>query len=135
MNQHEDLDRSMDPLLREALAELRAEPLPDVDWTRLRSTINARAQLPLARKRSRRTFPLPRRVVHLAVAASVLFALWLGPSVVIDRMQPSSTQSVATWDVDDILARALGDLTEQEFRLLVSGRANSEDLLAFAISE
>lgn len=130
-------DTVMDPTLAAAMAELRAEPLPEVDWDRLRRSINERAELPLARRRGGRARWLPRPLVPIAVAASIAFGLYLGPGVMEEmRVQDPSAQIAIDFDEERILSEALGgDLTEQEFRLLVTGRSNPEHLLAFAISD
>lgn len=135
MSRHQGENSVADPVLRAVLEELRAEPQPVVDWEVLRSTIGKRAAPALAKRRSRRFVRLPRQMVPLALAAGIAFALWLGPDVIQDRLQPAGTEIATTWDEEEILLQALGDLTEQEFRLLVSGRAHPELLLAFAIGE
>jgi hypothetical protein len=125
-----------DPLLAAAMDELRGDQPVQVDWDRLRSSINERAALPLARKRGRRATVLARPLPRLAIAASVAFALWIGPGVYQDVFGPPVLASVAApvVDHDELLVQALGgELSEHEFRLLVTGRANPEVLLAVAI--
>jgi hypothetical protein len=132
-------DRIADPVLADAFEGLRAERPDCPDWERLRRSINERAALPLGRRRRGRTAGLrraSRALVPLAVAAGVAYALWMGPSVIDEVLTPEPGLELASDFDDDMLVHALGgDLTEQEFRLLVTGRANPELLLAFAISE
>ena len=134
MNSRERVDETPDPLLATAMAELRSEGTYEVDWDRLRTTINDRAALPLARRRApRRTFAA-RSFSTLAVAASVAFALWIGPGVYQEMFQEApSPQVLVTTVEEDVLVEALtGDLSEQELLSLVSG--SPEVLLAVAVS-
>ncbi|MEX2572404.1 MAG: hypothetical protein WD737_13985 [Gemmatimonadota bacterium] len=137
MSREERRDQVSDPVLEAALAELRSDVPDDVDWGALRQSINERAQLALARRRVRRSHPTFRAVARLAVAASIAFALWMGPGLVNQVLDPaSSTALTEVATQDEMLAEALAsDLTEQEFRLLVTGRANPEELLAFALGQ
>jgi hypothetical protein len=135
MNRDVRQERISDPVLAAAFAELRSD-LPDADQLEtLRRSINRRAELLLARKRTRWYGVVPRPLIPIAMAASIAFALWVGPGLVSELGIPGEPAAfVAQTEEEAILLEALGsDLTEQEFRLLVTGRANPEALLAFAI--
>jgi hypothetical protein len=135
VNHQDRMDGSPDPILAAAMAELRDEVDYQVDWDQLQSSIQDRAVLHLARRRSRGRSVVARRFVPIALAASIAFALWAGPSLYQDLVDLGlRTQIAADIDQEDILMQALGgDLSEQEFRNLVSGRANPELLLAVAV--
>ena len=82
MIQDDRQDRISDPLLASAMADLRDGLPHDVDWDRLRSSINSQAELNLARRRGSRRFFFAGRIAPLVAAASVAFALWLGPGII-----------------------------------------------------
>jgi hypothetical protein len=136
VNRVERRDDISDPVLAAAMAELRGER-GDVDWDRLLQSINERAALPLARRRRPQSSLFLRSLMPIALAASVAFALWLGPGVYENVFGTSSSaEFAATVDQDAILRQALGsDLSEHEFRLLVTGRSTPEVLLAVAIGD
>lgn len=71
-------DSSSDPIrdwaLRDALRDLDPGP-DDVDWVRLRRRIEDRAELPLARRRSRRSRARWRRPLFPGLAAAGLAAV------------------------------------------------------------
>jgi len=128
-------DRITDPLLAAAMRELREESPPSADWDRLRTSINGGAILPLRRRRWRRNALSPRGLIPLAAAAVLVFTLWTSPALV-DQALPGGYGEVTALDLDDeeILVRALADdLSDDEFHLLVTGRANPEVLLSFAV--
>ncbi|MEX2581937.1 MAG: hypothetical protein WD766_01610 [Gemmatimonadota bacterium] len=126
-----------DPVLAAAMAELRKDVPKDVDWDGLRRSVSEQAELILARRRVRIWNIVPRPLVPIAVAASIAFALWAGPSLFTQLTSGTGPTEVAVEiDEEQILLDALGaDLTEQEFRLLVTGRADPDALLAFAIGD
>jgi hypothetical protein len=127
-------DEIADPLLLAAFEDLRQEMPEGVDWGGLRAAINDRAALPLARRRARRGSFINRRFLPVAIAASVAFALWAGPGIYDQALGPRAGAAAAAIDSEEILVRALGsDISEYEFRLLVTGRANPEVLLAVAV--
>lgn len=126
-----------DPELRAALSSLEGEPpLEAVDWSALQRSIGARAELPLARRR-RGAQPLLRPpaararqgwrpLLPLAVAASIALVVWTGgggetPEAAVGQLSPEEVFEA--------------DLSEQEFRLLVSGGADPEELLLIALGE
>ena len=136
MNQWDRRDEIEDPLLAEVMAELRDEAGPEVDWDRVHASITQAAALPLARRRAHRRSFGTRSFAPVAVAASVAFALWIGPGVYEDVFLAPPTLEIAdnVTNVDeDVLMRALtSDLSEQELLQLVNG--SPEMLLAVAIS-
>lgn len=110
-------------------------PMDEVDWESLRRSIAARAEIPLARRRAARPAAgggraRPRRLVSLAVAAVLAAAVWLGELPGISRGTTGAVSTSA--QIDEVLRL---DLTEQEFRLLVTGRAEPEALLAIAVDD
>jgi len=130
-----------DPEIAAALRMIEAEPpLAEVDWEALRSTIVARAELPLAQRRTRsaRRARWTRPLVPLAAAASIALAVWVNG---LGRTDPA-TAPIAADAESELLAPTVtpedvfqADLTKQEFRHLVSGRANADALLLVAIDE
>ena len=127
-----DLEIRPDPLLAAALRSAEGEPpLDAVDWDALRTTVRERAELPLARRR--RPARTPRwlaPLVPLAAAASVAMALWVG-GLTSDRAAPAAARAASGGVTTEEVLRA--DVSEQEFRLLVSGRSNPDVLLALAV--
>lgn len=123
----------LDPRLAAAYSDLRAGT-PEPDWDSLRGTIRKRAAPALRRRQARRFSKVPRPLVQLAAAASVAFALWMGPRLLLDAPASAPYADFAAFDDDAVLVEALlADVTEQEFRQLVTGRANPEALLAVAV--
>ncbi len=136
MNRWKREDEIGDPLLAEIMADLRDEPGPAVDWDRMHASIMRGAELPLARRRTRRRSFGTRSFAPVAVAASVAFALWVGPGIYEDVFLAPPTLEIAdnVTNVDEeVLRRALtSDLSERELLQLVNG--SPEMLLAVAIS-
>lgn len=137
MNRDVPLERISDPTLAAALADLREDTPDDVDWDRLRSSINEKAAITLARKRARKMVLRRRPLLPMAAAAMIAFALWMSPGILSNLSAPGPfAETNVPIDEEQLLVEVLdGDLTEQEFRLLVTGRAYPEVLLAFAISD
>ena len=129
-----------DPEIAAALRMIESEPpLQEVDWDALRSSIVARAEMPLARRRTRsaRLARWTRPLVPLAAAASIALAVWVNG---LGRSEPgtaaiaeSGTEFVGPSATPEDVFQA--DLTEQEFRHVVSGRANADSYLLVAIDE
>ena len=132
-------DPTPDPQLAAALRSLEAEPpLESLDWERLRGTLRERAELPLARRRGRaaagrvgdagrpRSRAL-RPLLPLAAAASIALAVWLGTGSGSPEGAPP-----APLTAEEVFGP---DLSEQEFRLLVSGGGDPEALLLIALDE
>jgi hypothetical protein len=129
-----------DPEIAAALRMIEREPpVAEVDWEALRSSIVARAELPLAQRRTRsaRLHRWTRPLVPLAAAASIALAVWvngaIGPAPISNPIAEGSTESFAPAVTPEDVFQA--DVTEQEFLLLVSGRANTDDLLRVAAGE
>lgn len=128
-----------DPEIAAALRMIESEPpLAEVDWSALRSSIVARAELPLAQRRSRsaRLHRWARPLVPLAAAASIALAVWVNGTI-----GPSFSRPIAEGNAEIVAPNVTpedvfqADVTEQEFLLLVSGRANTDDLLRLAAGE
>lgn len=136
MNSEDQRDR-VEPRLAAAYDALRHEQAPEVDWERMRSSISRRAAPIMARRMARRVVAVPRAVVPIAMAAGIAFALWFGPQLLLQT--PSASEEIGTFaDREDeaALLKALdADLSEQEFRMVVTGRANPEALLAVAVAD
>ena len=122
---------SPDPELGAALRSLEGEPpLESVDWESLRRSIGRRAELPLAQRRRPQARPRPRAwrpMIPLAVAASIALAVWMGGGP--GASEAPTEEQIAAEEVFH------PDLSEQEFRLLVSERADPEALLLIALDE
>ena len=132
----EEIEIIRDPEIAAALRMIEAEPpLAEVDWEALRSTIVARAELPLAqpRTRSARLARWTRPLVPLAAAASIALAVWVNglgaPESPIADSTPEAATPVAG-SLEDVFE---ADVSEQELRHMVSGRANAGDYLMVAI--
>lgn len=129
------LDQVPDPLLAGAFEELRQDAPSNVDWEGMHRSIHDRAELVFARRKHQRTRHTRRQFMPVALAASIALALWSGPAL-IERITAdrAGVEVAAGIDSEAILREALGgDLTDQEFDLLVTGRAYPEALLAVAI--
>ncbi len=127
-----------DPLLAAGYASLHEETPADVEWDQLRRSIRAKAAPALARRRSRRLVAPLRPFFTLAAAAGIAAALALAPGMLerLSGVSPVTASAPAAIDPEEVLVEALGsDLTDDEFRLVVSGRAYPEALLAFAVSD
>ena len=129
-----------DPEIAAALRMIESEPpASQVDWEALRSSIVARAELPLAQRRTRsaRLHRWARPLVPLAAAASIALAAWvngaIGPARLSNPIADSNAETVAPAVTPEDVFQA--DVSEQEFRLLVSGRANTDALLLMAAGE
>ncbi|MBW3629095.1 MAG: hypothetical protein KY464_07325 [Gemmatimonadetes bacterium] len=137
---HEENELRRDPEIAAALRMIEIDPpVADVDWDALRSSIVARAELPLAqrRKRSAQLSRWTRPLIPLAAAASIALAAWVNGEI---GPAPRSGSVVA--DNADLVAPGItpedvfqADVSEQEFRLIVSGRANTDALLQLAVQD
>jgi len=137
MKRKDEEDRVIDPLLAAALEELRGEAPAAVDWERLRRSINDSAMIHLARRRAARQRRTRRTLVPLSLAAGLAFAVWMSPAI-LERLSGSapSQQEALQIEADEILARALGeDVSDDEFSLLITGRADPETLLSLVLGE
>jgi hypothetical protein len=71
-----DRDPAPDPQLKQLLGSLGEPPMSEVDWDRLRGSIRARAELPLARRRrAHRVRPWLRAALPTAAAAGLALAV------------------------------------------------------------
>ena len=124
---HHDPER--DPVLAGALRDAYG-PVPEIDFGRLRGSILAQAEMPLARaRREQRARPAPRfrAWVPLAAAAGVAgiaFALTVRP--VADR--PRHVSEADRQQVEQILDESVPDLSQ-----LVSGQTGGDEMLNAAI--
>ena len=121
-----------DPALGDALAEAAADPADEqVDWSALRQAINARASLELTRRRSR-----GRR---MRIAIPVGIAAGLALTVLVTRSpEPADVgtlthgTAVAETSIDDLLD---ANVSDGQFRALLSGAGEANDLLSIAAGE
>jgi hypothetical protein len=128
----EELER--DPYLAACLRAAEGDaPMDEVDWAALRGSIEARAELPLARLRKRhRPARWRRPVVSLAAAAALAAVALVGG---LDRgpaPAPVQTGTVAVTPGVSIEEAMRSDLSDQEFGLVASGRTNADALLQIA---
>lgn len=126
-----------DPLIGAALRWAEGEvPLDDVDWSAMRTTIRSRAAMPLARRRSARrgVSRWIRPLIPIAAAASVAMVVWTGGIGRGGPTGPAVQQTAAAASQITIQEALLTDLSEQEFRVLVSARTDADELLMIAAS-
>lgn len=127
-------DPAADPELREALGALDPAPtLGEADWDAMRARVREGAALPLARRRA--TGRLGRPVLHwtvpAAAAAGLAALVWTGlpgrgePDSLAVRVGPSAS-------AEEVFQ---ADLSEAEFRHVVSGRAETDALLQIAVGD
>ena len=124
---HEPMER--DEGLGEALSGITGTVTnARVDWSGLRGAINARAASELTRRRARRT--RMRFMLPASVAASI--ALF----VVVARA-PHETPAVTTTPSSQVSIEELLDanVSDGEFRALLTGATEIDDLLAIAAEE
>ncbi len=128
----EELER--DPYLAACLRAAEGDaPMEEVDWTALRGSIGARAELPLARLRNRRRSARWRRpVVSLAAAAALAAVALVGGLHRSPAPAPVQTGTVAVMPGVTIEEAMRSDLSDQEFGLVASGRTNADALLQIA---
>lgn len=113
--------------------------LDQAERSELRARIAAAAELPLARRRGARAIsgigPRRQRVIRslapLAAVAGLATLVWVG----LDRQsgEPGARSDLA--EISTLEEAFVADLSEQEFRAFVSGRANSDELLLLAAGE
>jgi hypothetical protein len=138
---HEMNDQELkpDPLVAAALRWADGEvPMDDVDWAAMRTNIRHRASLPLARRRALEAAS-PRWVrplLPIAAAASIAALLWtggldFGASTILD-MAPVTVGAAYPSTIQEAL---LSDVSDQEFRLLMAGRNDADELLLIAAGQ
>ena len=135
MNGEEMID-PQDPIVSELLADLNRE-IPEPDWVRLRTTIVGRGRPVLARKARLARHPWLAKATPMAAAAGIALVLWIVPQLGGEGVLAGAGPEAAGDLVDESqVIEALGDdISEAEFRLLASGRANPEAMLAVAVSD
>lgn len=124
-------------VVREILAEIDRD-IPEPDWVRLRTSIVRRGRPVLARKARLAQHPWLAKATPLATAAGIALVLWFVPQVGPDGVFAAGADSVRDeqlLDETQVIEALEEDISEAEFRLLVSGRANPEAMLAVAVSE
>jgi len=126
---------AVDTEVARALRTLVGEGGSEFDMARLRHTINERAAPILAdraRRRSRRRLAMAT-LLPIALAASIALTLRVGTGIP-DGAAPSPVAGIGL-AIDELIRVMEADLPEQEFRLIVTGRADPESLLSFAVTE
>jgi hypothetical protein len=127
-------DPMPDPELRELLGALDAPPAAEVDWERLRASVNERAELPLARRRrTQRSGSRWLRPVLPAAAAAALAAI---VATQIFRTEPAGVEA-GNGDVaigfHPVVEEVLGtSITEMEMDLLF-GQVSADMLVVAAV--
>jgi len=119
-----------DPALGAALRDATGDQANGVDWTRLRGAINAGASAELARRRGSRR----ARVYAIPATIAAGFALFVlvarAPEQhVTPALQSSTTGSLSIEELLD------ADVSDGQFRALVSGAAELNDLLSIAADD
>ncbi|MET0399778.1 MAG: hypothetical protein ABW277_23525 [Longimicrobiaceae bacterium] len=130
---------SRDPRLADALREVDPPPADAVDWNRLRASVAARAELPLAARRAamrrRAAGRWAAALVPAAAAAAIAFATLPGGV----RFSGGRADAVAMDSggahrvrVDEVVEASYpaGDVER-----LISGRADADALLLAAVGE
>jgi hypothetical protein len=130
---HEPLER--DPALGSALRSVAADPerVP-VDWTEMRRTIARQASPELARRGTRQRWM--RVAIPTAVAASIALLVLVSrapePSVGSAGADRAATAAATAVTVDELLD---ADVSEPQFRALLFGASDPENLLMIAAAE
>lgn len=130
-------DPARDPQLADALRTYGEPPAAEVNWQALRSSINERAELPLARRRHERKQKSQvrwlRPLVPLAAAAGV--ALALGLNVIGSGPDAEPQDGTQATGIRPLVEEVLGaQISESEFDLLFGGSSTDALLLAAASS-
>jgi hypothetical protein len=125
---YEPLDR--DQTLADALADA-ADPFDaGVDWSTLRNTIARGAAPELARRRGR---DKSRFTIPASLAAGIaLFILVAGAPFSSRPVPAGTTAAVARQPIDELLDANVSDV---QFRAMVSGASDADELLAIAAQE
>ena len=120
-----------DATVRDALTDIAGDPRPaQPDWAELRGAINARAASELGRRRLQRR--RTRFVIPASLAAGI--ALFMVVSRLPDRTVAPSVHDTgaAQVSIDDLLD---ANVSDGQFRALVSGASDANDLLSIAAGE
>jgi hypothetical protein len=119
-----------DPELGAALRDATGDEAQNVDWSRLRHAINAGATAELARRRQRRR---ARRFVMPATIAAGLALFVIVARAPEQRLTPSfQTRAADQISIEELLD---ADVSERQFRALLAGAGEVDDLLAIAAGE
>jgi hypothetical protein len=129
---HDPVER--DPALRQALRDVAVDPLErQIDWSELSRTIGRRASPELARRRWRNR--ARRLAIPAALVASVLLLLQvLGTSQPASETHRGEAVAAAAGPVtvEELLET---DVSDGQFRALLYGAAEAEDLLLIVAAE
>lgn len=119
-----------DPELGAALRDATGDEAQNVNWSRLRGAIGADAATELARRRQRRR--TRRFVIPATMAAG--FALFM---LVVRTPEQSWTPSFQGSATDQLSIEELldADVSDRQFRALLAGAGEVDDLLAIAAQE
>lgn len=123
-----DRDAALEAMIREVASDPMAQ---SVDWAELRRGIEARAASELGRRRRRRRL----RVVIPASLAACLALLLVSQAVEqtsVDATRDRAAVSVEPVTIDELLD---ADVSEGQFRALLAGAADADDLLMIAAEE
>jgi hypothetical protein len=125
----EPLER--DPELASALADAAGDGEANADWAGLRRGIHARAASELARRRHSR-FRL-RVFIPASLAAGLALFVLVAHAPHQATVVPSAQTAIAgTTSIDELLD---ANLSDGQFRALVSGAGDANDLLSIAAGE
>jgi hypothetical protein len=125
----EPLER--DPELASALAQAAGDGTAGTEWAGLRRGIHARAASELARRRQSR-YRL-RVFIPASLAAGIVLFVLVAHTPHPATVAPSGQTAVAgTTSIDELLD---ANLSDGQFRALVSGAGDANDLLSIAAGE
>jgi hypothetical protein len=124
-------DPAPDPELREVLGSLDRPPLQEVDWERLRTSVNARAELPLARRRRAASGTRWLRPMLPAAAAAALAVV---VTTQLFRTEPQGVEMAnGDWGFHPVVEEVLGtSISEAEMDLLF-GQVSADMLVVAAV--
>lgn len=126
-----------DAMVNELLADLDRE-IPEPDWVSLRASIVRKGRPVLTRKARLAQHPWIAKATPLATAAGIALVLWFVPQVGPGGVFAGPGNEAGEGELVDetqVIEAFAEDISEAEFRLLVSGRTNPEALLAVAVSD
>lgn len=130
---HEPLER--DPALERALRSVAADPerVP-VDWAGLRGTIGGQAAAELARRRARQRWMRVAIPAALAASIALLVVVSRAPEQRVGNagLGRAATATAGTVTVDELLD---ADVSDRQFRALLFGASEADDLLMIAAEE
>ena len=129
---HEPLEQ--DAVLGRALHDLDSARMAAPDWRRLRRGVQTRAATELARRRSQHRRRAAVIAIGLAAGLLLFLATWRTPQPAIggEAYVPAGAPVTARVSTDELLD---ADLSDAEFRALLFGAANADELLMIAAEE